>query len=182
MLLFIWYFSYPWSNYLRAPRPICWSGQVRRIILPSQFGLFYLLIKTIGWGILILLRCIWKEWTLCIFTKIKNRMCSNQVCFALFILNVMMKMESSSNIRWRQVTEVKWEKWFDTDRESMCYMHTKLNSNAHCHYKVHNRECIQLDIQNCHYSLHSFILWVAKSNRYALDWLKDKYTLHHCIW
>lgn len=58
------------------------------------------------------------------------------------------------NVFYKQKIECKR----DTDRESMSHMHTKLNSNAHWHNKVNNRDCIQLYIQNCHYTLYSVVL------------------------
>lgn len=46
----------------------------------------------------------------------------------------------------------------DTDRESMCQMNTKFNSNSHRHDKIDDRDCVQLDMQNCHHALRSMIL------------------------
>ena len=50
------------------------------------------------------------------------------------------------------------EEQSDTNQESMCHMHTKLNSNAHWHNKVNDGDCIQLDIQNCHHTLYNIIV------------------------
>lgn len=32
-------------------------------------------------------------------------------------------------------------------------MHTKFDSNTDGHHKVHDRNCIKLNLQDCHYSL-----------------------------
>ena len=43
-----------------------------------------------------------------------------------------------------------------TNRESMSYVDTELNSNPYCHYKVNDRDSIELDVQKCHYALQNY--------------------------